>query len=69
MWRSNDSVESSRAKHFDIMHHMVKERVARGEVQFKYLSTEEMTADVLTKALPEAKMVTFRSALGIVHCL
>ena len=41
----------SRTKHIDIQYHFVRERVADGSVSLIFIGTEEMTADVLTKAL------------------
>jgi len=56
---------TGRAKHIDIAHHMVRDRVARGEVSFHYTPTAEMAADGLTKPLPAAAFTTFRSRLGV----
>ena len=44
-----------RAKHIDVAHHFVRERVARGEIKVAYCSTEDMVADVLTKAVAKPK--------------
>jgi transposase InsO family protein len=49
-------ISSVRTKHIDIAHHFVRERVARNEVCFTYLSTDKMVADALTKALPQDKL-------------
>ena len=38
----------SRTKHIDVQHHFVREQSALGVVVFKYVSTEDMVADVLT---------------------
>jgi hypothetical protein len=55
-----------RAKHIDIVHHFVRERVRRGELRYRFVPTDEMVADILTKALCKAKFVQFRAALGVV---
>lgn len=41
----------SRTKHIDIRHHFIKEIVNDGIVEVKYMSTNNMLADVLTKPL------------------
>lgn len=41
----------SRTKHIDIRHHYVREVFQRGELNVKYIPTNEMIADVLTKSL------------------
>jgi hypothetical protein len=41
----------SRTKHIDIQHHFIREKLESGEIGLKYCPTQDMVADVLTKAL------------------
>jgi hypothetical protein len=58
-------IASLRSKHIDVIYHFARERVARGEVKFEYISTDKMVADIMTKALPESKFITFRDSMGM----
>jgi len=58
-------VNSMRSKHIDVLYHFARERVMRRDVEFKYVSTQENVADVLTKALPEAKHKFCRVNMGV----
>ncbi|GIL56501.1 hypothetical protein Vafri_11858 [Volvox africanus] len=62
---SNNPMTSQRSKHIDVMHHLVRERVASGEVELRYCPTEKMVADVMTKALGEAKFKWCRASMGV----
>ena len=41
----------SKTKHIDIKYHYVKDMVARGEVNLKYISTHDLITNPLTKAV------------------
>jgi len=52
---SKNPVYHNRTKHVDIRYHFVRDAVLNGEVVVKYMRTEEMPADVLTKGLSPLK--------------
>jgi len=58
-------VSLQRAKHIDIAHHFARERVMRKEVEFRYVPTEEMLADGLTKALGATKHKFCFAGMGV----
>jgi hypothetical protein len=55
----------ARTKHIDIQCHFIREVVANQEVQLKYLRTQEMVADVLTKPLPRDKHQWCTRSMGV----
>jgi len=62
---ANNPVSHSRAKHIDIHHHFIRERIERQEIKLNYISTKDMLADVFTKALPRETFKKFRNLLGV----
>jgi hypothetical protein len=44
-----------RSKHIDIRHHYLRERVEHGHIEGIFCPTEDMIADILTKALSKHK--------------
>lgn len=57
--------DSARTKHIDVVHHFLREAVARGSIRMVYISTEDNPADIFTKALPAIKLTKFRGLMGV----
>ena len=62
-------VFTMRSKHIDVIYHFARERVIRKDVTIKYISTNNMVADALTKPLPAAKLKYCRTAMGVSEVL
>lgn len=56
---------SDRSKHIDTRFYFVKDYIERGVAECVYCPTEDMLADVLTKALPPGKFMKFRIQFGL----
>ncbi len=62
---SHNPVGHSRAKHIDIRHHFIRERIQNSEIRLEYCSTKDMLADIFTKQLPREQFQRFRTELGV----
>jgi hypothetical protein len=55
----------ARTKHIDVRYHYIRQEVQRGRIELKYLPTEEMPADGLTKPLSRAPFEAFIKGLNL----
>lgn len=53
-----------RSKHIDIRFHHIREQIEKGVIALKYIETEKMVADLLTKAVPRQKTEFCRIGMG-----
>lgn len=73
VWEDNQScikmVESdrieNRSKHIDTKHAFTKDLRQRGVIDLRYLSTDRMEADIMTKPLERIKLERHREAIGV----
>ena len=54
-----------RSKHIDIKYHFLRDCVQRGTIRLEYIQTDELVADIFTKALCRQSFVKFRDKLGL----
>jgi hypothetical protein len=54
-----------RTKHIDLRYHFIKDLVQKGNLNVKYLQTEKMVADVLTKPLCAEKHYKFIAGMNV----
>jgi len=56
----------ARTKHIDIQYHFIREKVEDKSVKLEFCPTDQMVADVLTKALPQEKHQWCTTNMGVV---
>ena len=62
---AKNPVGHARTKHIDIRYHFVREGVQDGAIALKYIATDEMIADILTKPLPKHGFQKLVTELGM----
>ena len=62
---AQDGHYHARTKHIDIRYHFIRYIIDAGTIKLVYCSTDDMTVDTLTKALPSVKAKHFAKAVGL----
>ena len=62
---ATDDNYHARTKHIDLRYHFIRQVTASGALRLVYCPTEDMTADILTKALPKWKTTYHVVSLGM----
>ena len=60
---SHNGVKGERTKHVDVKYHFVTETVERGDVQLRWVPTQQQQADIFPKALSAPAFEVLRSHL------
>ena len=63
---AKNQTDHGRMKHIDVKKFFVRELVQAGEIELRYIPTEEMPADIMTKALGRLKFGRCRQLAGAV---
>ena len=63
---SKDPTFHGKTKHINNKYLYIRELVQNGVLQLQYISTDHPVADILTKSLPNKKLVYLRDNLGLV---
>ena len=61
-----DPTFHGKTKHINNKYHYIRKLVQDGVLQLQYMSTNEHVANILTKSLPNKKLVYLRDKLGLV---
>lgn len=54
-----------RTKHIDVRYHFIREKFNEGLFDLQHVSTNEMIADIFTKALPRVRFEALRALMGV----
>jgi hypothetical protein len=63
-----NNMTTARSKHIDIIYHFTRNYVEQELIKLEYVSTEDMVADMMTKALGPQKLHKCRLLCGMVDC-
>nr|GEZ30696.1 hypothetical protein [Tanacetum cinerariifolium] len=69
VYLSTNLVQHQRTKHFEIDIHFVRDYVAFGQVCILHIPSRFQYADIITKGLPSALFIEFRSSLNVLRPL
>jgi len=64
---AKNPIQSERTKHIEVRHHYIREKVAEGKIEVKYMPTSDQVADIFTKSLCRVQHEKFTRSLGLVQ--
>lgn len=62
---ATNPMTTKRSKHIDVKYHYVREKEEKKEIEVKWCQTEEMAADMFTKAIPKPQFQKLCGSIGL----
>jgi hypothetical protein len=62
-----NSIFYGRAKHIKVRQHFLRDHVAKGDIEMKYIDTERQLANIFTKPLVVTHFASLRRKLDVRH--
>ncbi|XP_077237360.1 secreted RxLR effector protein 161-like [Tasmannia lanceolata] len=62
---TKNPIQHSRTKHIEVRHHFLRDHSQKGDIEIKYIHTNEQLADIFTKPLNEDRFCDLKSGLNI----
>ena len=63
---SKNSVQHSRTKHIEIIHHFLRDHAQKRDITLEFVRIEDQFANIFTKPLNEEKFINIRMQLGVI---
>jgi hypothetical protein len=64
----NNPVHHDRSKHIEVRYHLIREYANTGQLEVKFIRTEEQLGDILTKPLSKNKFRELSAKIGLIKC-
>jgi len=62
---TKNHIQNSRTKYIEIRNHFIRDHIANGDCEIKFVSIERQLANIFTKPLSKDRFYSLRNELGI----
>ena len=64
---ASNPIHSKKTKHIDVQYHAIRDYIKNNQIKVKYLRTDEMVADSMTKSLAQVQYNKHKDAMGLIE--